>query len=98
MSAVATAPGNQPTEVDAVTTRQPVSLDPTPAPLSESLWQKDESVPLVDHTVGSLLAERARQRPDSLALVGAAHGTGAQPRLTHRELYAEAAAGGLALA
>ncbi|TDC99389.1 long-chain fatty acid--CoA ligase [Saccharopolyspora terrae] len=57
---------------------------------NESLWVRDDSVPLVDHTVGSLLALRAREHPDALALVGASHGVAARRRLTYRELYAEA--------
>lgn len=57
----------------------------------ESLWPKDESVPLIDHTVGSLLTERAARHPDRLALIGTAHGTGSPRRLTYGELHAEAA-------
>ncbi len=59
-------------------------------PLRESFWPRDTSVPLIEHTVGSLLAERAVTHADSLALVGSAHGTGEERRLTYRELYAEA--------
>lgn len=59
-------------------------------PLRQSLWPRDESVPLVDHTVGSLLAKQARENPDALALVGVAHGTGESRRLTYSELYREA--------
>ncbi len=58
--------------------------------LTSAYWPKDESVPLVDHTVGSLLAERARTHADSLALVGNAHGSGEERRLTYAQLYAEA--------
>jgi fatty-acyl-CoA synthase len=59
-------------------------------PLTTSLWPRDDSVPLVEHTVGSLLAERAGNSPDAPALVGTAHGTGDQLRLTYRELHHEA--------
>ncbi|MFK4040119.1 class I adenylate-forming enzyme family protein [Nonomuraea wenchangensis] len=59
-------------------------------PLSESLWPRDTSVALIDHTVGSLLAERARTHADTLALVGHAHGTGEERRLSYAQLYAEA--------
>jgi fatty-acyl-CoA synthase len=59
-------------------------------PLRESLWPRDTRVPLIEHTVGSLLAERARTHADSLALVGSAHGTGEERRLTYQELYDEA--------
>ncbi|MFF0449926.1 class I adenylate-forming enzyme family protein [Streptomyces sp. NPDC004609] len=58
--------------------------------IEQSLWSRDESVPLTDHTVGSLLEERARELPSSPALIGTAHGTGAERRLTYAELYAEA--------
>ncbi|MER5538901.1 class I adenylate-forming enzyme family protein [Streptomyces mirabilis] len=58
--------------------------------LATSLWPGDDSVPLVDCTVGSLLAERAETHPDSPALVGTAHGTGEEIRLTLRQLHAEA--------
>lgn len=58
--------------------------------LRESRWPKDDSAALVDHTVGSLLTERATEQPDALALVGTAHGTEDERRLTYAELYAEA--------
>ncbi|KAA9165998.1 AMP-binding protein [Amycolatopsis acidicola] len=58
--------------------------------MQESLWHKDESVPLVDHTVGSLLAARAGEHADAPALVGNAYRDGSQRRLTYGELYAEA--------
>ncbi|WP_020497514.1 MULTISPECIES: class I adenylate-forming enzyme family protein [Sciscionella] len=58
--------------------------------LHESLWEKEESSPLVEHTVGSLLAARARDCPDSPALVGTVCGTTRQRRLTYRELHAQA--------
>jgi acyl-CoA synthetase (AMP-forming)/AMP-acid ligase II len=57
--------------------------------LSESLWRRDDSVPLVDHTIGSLLTARAAEYPDRLALVATAH-DGGERRLTYRELRAEA--------
>ncbi|MFZ2174885.1 MAG: AMP-binding protein [Rhodococcus sp. (in: high G+C Gram-positive bacteria)] len=58
--------------------------------LTESYWPLDDSVPLVEYTLGSLLRERARQCPDTVAVVGNAHGTGEERRLTYDELYAEA--------
>ncbi|GAA5129643.1 class I adenylate-forming enzyme family protein [Haloechinothrix salitolerans] len=58
--------------------------------LRESRWPKDDSVALVDHTVGSLLTERATEQPGALALVGTAHGTDDERRLTYAELHAEA--------
>ena len=70
-------------------------------PLKESFWPRDESVPLLDVTVGELLAERAQTHADAPALVGVVHGTEEWCRLSYRELYAEArqvAAGLLRLA
>lgn len=58
--------------------------------IEDSLWVRDESVPLIDHTVGSLLAERAGEYGDALALVGNVHGTSKERRLTYAELYDEA--------
>lgn len=58
--------------------------------LVSSLWPRDDSVPLVDHTVGSLLAERAVTHADATALAGVAHGGGAERRLTYGQLYTEA--------
>jgi fatty-acyl-CoA synthase/long-chain acyl-CoA synthetase len=68
-----------------------------PVPLEISHWPKDESVPLIDHTVGSLLAERSGTHADTVAIVGMAHGSGEERRITYRELYREArgAAAGL---
>lgn len=61
-----------------------------PAVLTESLWPRDDSVPLSEHTVGSLLAERAAEFGDRIALVGTAHGSTELRRPTYRELHAEA--------
>jgi fatty-acyl-CoA synthase/long-chain acyl-CoA synthetase len=55
--------------------------------LSESYWAADDSVPLSDHTVGSLLAERARSHPDTVAVAGTWHGGSEPQRLTYRELH-----------
>jgi hypothetical protein len=64
----------------------------TPARLAgQSLWPRDESVPLTEHTIGSLLTARAAEHPDSPALVGTRHGSGAIWRLTEHDLVAEAA-------
>ncbi|WP_326830125.1 AMP-binding protein [Streptosporangium sp. NBC_01810] len=72
-----------------MTTDQITSPSVTP-PLRESFWPRDSSVPLIEHTAGSLLAERARTHAGSLALVAGAHGTGEERRLGYEELYAEA--------
>ncbi|MFJ9562873.1 class I adenylate-forming enzyme family protein [Streptomyces fuscichromogenes] len=58
--------------------------------IERSLWPRDESVPLTDHTVGSLLEQRARELGGAPALTGSAHGTGAERRLGYTELLAEA--------
>ncbi|WP_099023008.1 class I adenylate-forming enzyme family protein [Mycolicibacterium palauense] len=59
------------------------------SPLVQAYRQADRSVPLVDHTVGALLAGRASAHPDREALVGVRHGSGAADRLTYAELYDE---------
>lgn len=58
--------------------------------LTESYWSADHSVPLVDFTVGALLADRAAQHPDREAIVAVRHGTENLARLTYRELFDEA--------
>jgi fatty-acyl-CoA synthase len=55
-------------------------------PLSTSWYPADQAVPLTGHTVGSLLAERAGQLPDTVALVGTGH-DGELKRYTYAELY-----------
>ena len=55
-----------------------------------SFLAADTSVPLVESTVGGLLAQRATEHPDRLALIGSRHGSGAELRLTYAELLAEA--------
>lgn len=58
--------------------------------LRESHWPLDISVALSDHTIGSLLADRAEKYGDTTALVGTPHGTMDRRRLTYRELHHEA--------
>jgi fatty-acyl-CoA synthase/long-chain acyl-CoA synthetase len=58
--------------------------------LTTSFWPKDERVPLVDLTVGGLLAVRATAQPDTPALIGTEHGTGASRRMSYGELYERA--------
>lgn len=75
-------------------------MEPTFGALSTSWWLADRSVELTDHTVGSLLAQRAAELPDTVALVATSH-DGAVRRYTYGELYAQArrvAAGLLELA
>jgi fatty-acyl-CoA synthase len=57
--------------------------------LTTSLWPRDESVPLSGLTVGALLAERAAQFPERLALVATGH-DGERRRLTYAGLLEEA--------
>lgn len=57
--------------------------------LTESYAPADTTPELSDHTVCSLLAERAGEYPDRLALVGTGH-DGGEVRLTYAELYDEA--------
>jgi fatty-acyl-CoA synthase len=62
-----------------------------------SSWAADRSRPLLEQTVGDLLAERAASSPSVTALVGTAH-NGVMRRLTYSQLHDEAqrVAGGLA--
>ncbi|MDR3661819.1 MAG: class I adenylate-forming enzyme family protein, partial [Mycobacterium sp.] len=58
----------------------------------------DRAAPLVDHTVGGLLALRAAENPDREALVGVRHGAGAVERLTYAVLFEDASRVAAALA
>jgi fatty-acyl-CoA synthase len=58
--------------------------------LKRAHWPADESVDLVDLTVGGLLALRARDHTDRLAIVGVGHDDGVEVRLSYRELYDQA--------
>ena len=67
----------------------------TASPARESVlerahWPAEEGASLVDLTVGELLALRAEQHADRLAIVGVRHGDGADVRLTYAQLYGEA--------
>ncbi len=66
--------------------------------LERSFWPRNDSTELVDFTVGALLAERARSHPDTVALVGVAHGTGEEVRRTYAQLYDDAGRVATALA
>ncbi|KRC54126.1 MULTISPECIES: class I adenylate-forming enzyme family protein [unclassified Nocardioides] len=59
--------------------------------LTTSYLPADNSPGLVELTVPALLAQRAAEHPDRLALVGTRHGDGAEVRLTYAELHDEAA-------
>ncbi|WP_067524383.1 AMP-binding protein [Nocardia uniformis] len=47
----------------------------------------DTRIPLSDHTIGSLLVERAATYPDRIALIATPHGSNEIQRLTYRQLY-----------
>ena len=68
----------------------PDHASPPRSPLTTSFWPRDESVDLIDHTVGSLLAERARTHSDVIAIIGTRHATGEHTRLTYAELFRQA--------
>jgi acyl-CoA synthetase (AMP-forming)/AMP-acid ligase II len=61
-------------------------------------WVADNSVALVDSTVGELLSDRAKAHPDRVAIIGVRHGTGEQVRLTYQQLQQEACRVACALA
>ncbi len=50
----------------------------------------DRSVPLIDDSVGGLLAARAADHPDTEAVIGVRHGTGDIERLTYAALFGDA--------
>jgi fatty-acyl-CoA synthase/long-chain acyl-CoA synthetase len=56
----------------------------------EAYLPADTSVPLVEHTVGHLVAARAAEHPEREALVGVRHGSGEVDRLTYAALCTEA--------
>jgi fatty-acyl-CoA synthase len=58
--------------------------------LKRAHWPADESVELVDLTVGGLLALRARDHADRVAIVGVRHDDGVEVRLSYGELYEQA--------
>jgi fatty-acyl-CoA synthase/long-chain acyl-CoA synthetase len=60
------------------------------AALTEAYWKCDDSVPLIDSTVGELLRLRAAEHPDREALIGVRHDSGAVDRLTYAQLLDEA--------
>jgi acyl-CoA synthetase (AMP-forming)/AMP-acid ligase II len=64
--------------------------------LTTSWWPAERDIPLIGHTIGSLLVERAGQAPDALALVATDHAGGPR-RYSYGGLYeaAERIAAGL---
>lgn len=58
--------------------------------LTEAFLPADTSHPLADMTLGDLLAARAAEFPDRLALIGTRHGSGELARLTYRQFSDEA--------
>lgn len=57
--------------------------------LTESYWPADTTTPLLEQTVGGLLAAQAEQTPDRVAIIGTSYGSGRLRRLTYAELLAE---------
>jgi fatty-acyl-CoA synthase len=55
-----------------------------------SYLEADSSVDLLEHTVCSLLTQRAESHADTLALVGNGHADGGQVRMTWAQLHTEA--------
>lgn len=68
----------------------PVPASTTTRTLTRSQWVADDAVPLVEATIGGLLADQAERHPDTCALVGARHGDLVERRWTYGELFAEA--------
>ncbi|WP_370501023.1 class I adenylate-forming enzyme family protein [Mycolicibacterium sp. jd] len=66
--------------------------------LKKAHWPADDSVDLVDLTVGGLLALRAETHGDRLAIVGVRHDDGIELRLDYAELFDEAGRVATALA
>jgi fatty-acyl-CoA synthase len=58
--------------------------------LRRAHWAADDSIDLVEFTVGGLLAERADSHGDQVAIVGVRHDDGAEIRLSYADLYDEA--------
>jgi fatty-acyl-CoA synthase/long-chain acyl-CoA synthetase len=58
--------------------------------LKKAHWPADQSVDLVDLTVGGLLALRAESHADRVAIVGVRHDDGAEVRLSYSELFDQA--------
>lgn len=58
--------------------------------MSTAARDADRSVELLGTSVGTLLTQRLAEHPDRTALVGHRHGSGAEVRLTYRELHDEA--------
>jgi len=55
--------------------------------LTTSYWAAEDGVALIEHTVGSLLRERAVSHAEVVAVIGTEHGSGNELRLTYAELY-----------
>jgi fatty-acyl-CoA synthase len=58
--------------------------------LHGAYWPADESTDLVDSTVGGLLAQRALDHAEHLAVVGARHDDGQECRLDYADVYDQA--------
>ncbi len=71
---------------------------PAPRPASESVWVADDTEPVLDTTVGSILRDAARRSPDTTALVAGSADPAARRRWTYAELLADAQGAAQALA
>jgi fatty-acyl-CoA synthase len=67
-------------------------------PVGESVWEADDTEPVADTTVGSILRDAARRSPDTTALVAGCADPSARRRWTYAELLADAERASLALA
>jgi fatty-acyl-CoA synthase len=59
-------------------------------PAAESVWTADDSEPVLDTTVGSILRDAARRTPHTTALVAGSPDPAARRRWTYAELLADA--------
>ena len=56
---------------------------------SESVWEADDTEPVLDTTVASILRDAARRSPDTIALVAGTADPAARRRWTYAELLAD---------
>jgi len=71
---------------------------PAPRPGSDSVWVADDTEPVLDTTVASILRDAARRSPDTTALVAGTAEPAARRRWTYAELLADAESAARALA
>jgi fatty-acyl-CoA synthase len=71
---------------------------PAPPVAPESVWEVDDTEPVLDSTVGAILREAAGRSPDTTALVAGTADPGLRRRWTYAELLVDAERAALALA